>query len=71
MRSLRQKVKNALSDASEADVVFNPYVASVMLDKVTELQKSKNQSNYESIASETKELNGSVNKLEKKKRLIT
>lgn len=65
LRSLRQKVKNALSDASEADVVFNPYVASVMLDKVTELQKSKNQSNYESIASETKELNGSVNKLEK------
>lgn len=25
LRSLRQKVKNALSDASEADVVFNPY----------------------------------------------
>lgn len=64
---IQQKVKNVLKGTSEADVVFNPYVTSVMLDKVTELQKSKNQSNYESMTSKTSSFIDLVNDFDKDK----
>lgn len=67
LKNLQREVKNALSNASEADVVFNPYVASVMLDKVTELQKSKKQSDYKDMIPETEPLNESENKIEENK----